>query len=67
MSDNVGIKNIEKNNTKENTADNSPIFSLKQSSFNPMKGSPNYFMSKLLFRLQNYSKEKQLDSDPLSI
>lgn len=72
MSDSV-IRDIEykkyttKNtNTKENN-ESSPMYSLKQSSFNPMKGSPNLFMTKLMLRLQNYAKEEDLNNDPLSI
>ena len=67
MSDNVGIKSIENSENKKTKTNVSPIFSLKQSSFNPMKGSPNYFMSKLLFRLENYSKELELNDEPLRI
>lgn len=64
------INNRENTNKNTKTKDDdktSPVYSLKQSSFNPMKGSPNLFMTKLLLRLQNYTKEQELNNDPLSI
>lgn len=40
-------------------------YSLKLNNFNPMKGSPNLFMTKLEFRIRNYSIELELENDPL--
>lgn len=39
--------------------------SLKINNFNPMKGSPNLFMTKLEFRLRHYHVEQELVKDPL--
>ena len=41
--------------------------SLKINNFNPMKGSPNLFMTKLEFRLQFYQVEEALLKDPLTL
>lgn len=67
MSNNIGIHEIENIIAKKDDKSNSPTYSLKQSIFNPTKGSPNLFMSKLMFRLQNYSNEQALNDDPLII
>ena len=67
MSNNIGIHEIENIIAKTENTTNSPTYSLKQSIFNPTKGSPNLFMSKLMFRLQNYSNEEALNDDPLMI
>jgi len=41
--------------------------SLKINNFNPMKGSPNLFMTKLEFRLRHYHVEEALVNDPLTL
>jgi hypothetical protein len=41
--------------------------SLKINNFNPTKGSPNLFMTKLQFRLRHYQVEKALLNDPLTL
>ena len=50
---------VEKNCAKEH--------SLKINNFNPTKGSPNLFMTKLQFRLRHYQVEKALLNDPLTL
>jgi hypothetical protein len=42
-------------------------YCLKQNSFNPAKGSPNLFMSKLEFRIKNYYLEMELEKDSFSL
>ena len=41
--------------------------SLKINNFNPMKGSPNLFMTKLEFRLQHYQMIDALEKDPFTL
>ena len=42
-------------------------YCLKINNFNPMKGSPNLFMTKLEFRLKNYETEFKLNSDSFNL
>ncbi len=42
-------------------------YSLKRNSFNPVKGSPNLFITKLEFRLKNYHLEMELEKDNFSL
>ena len=42
-------------------------FSLKENNFNPSKGSPNLFMTKLEFRMNNYFKEVALNNDTFKL
>lgn len=42
-------------------------FSLKENNFNPTKGSPNLFMTKLEFRMNNYFNEIALNNDDFKL
>lgn len=42
-------------------------YTLKQNNFNPIKGSPNLFLSKLEFRIKNYEIELDLERNPLNL
>lgn len=42
-------------------------YCLKQNNFNPTKGSPNLFMTKLEFRMKNYYLEMELENDSFSL
>lgn len=42
-------------------------YTLKQNNFNPIKGSPNVFLSKLEFRIKNYEIELDLERNPLNL
>jgi hypothetical protein len=42
-------------------------YSLKKNNFNPSKDSPNFFMTKLEFRMKSYYLEEQLNNDPFSL
>ena len=42
-------------------------YCLKINNFNPMKGSPNLFMTKLEFRLKNYEAEFKLNADSFNL
>ena len=60
-------KSSPKNVTNSILSNDSKEFSLKINNFNPMKGSPNLFLTKLEFRLRNYHVEKELNKDPLKL
>jgi hypothetical protein len=42
-------------------------FSLKENNFNPAKWSPNLFMTKLEFRMNNYFNEIALNNDDFKL
>lgn len=56
-----------KNHVVQNSKTEIKEFNLKENNFNPSKGSPNFFMTKLEFRMNNYFKEVALNSDSLSL
>lgn len=56
-----------KNVSKTVVTNDDKEFSLKINNFNPMKGSPNLFLTKLEFRLRNYHVEHALNNDPLQL
>lgn len=60
-------KSSPKNVSKTVKTSENKEFSLKINNFNPMKGSPNLFLTKLEFRLRNYHVEKALSNDPLQL
>ena len=64
------IKDKNDNNTADKIStitSNTRERSLKINNFNPMKGSPNLFMTKLQFRLRNYQIECALMKDTLKL
>ena len=62
---------VDKSSKKISESTNQPTTireqSLKINNFNPMKGSPNLFMTKLEFRLRHYHVEAALVNDPLTL
>lgn len=66
-------KSVNKSSKSAHTSENKSTTSeqkqqsLKINNFNPMKGSPNLFMTKLEFRLRYYQVEEELLKDPLTL
>lgn len=56
-------KNLENSELKTTIKERS----LKLNNFNPMKDSPNLFMTKLQFRIRHYHVEQALHNDPLKL
>lgn len=57
------INNINHINFNNNTNE----YTLKQNKFNPYKNSPNFFLTKLEFRMKNYFLEEELFSDNFNL
>jgi hypothetical protein len=68
---NINEYDINSNNNKEQytykNQKQTHEYSLKQNNFNPIKGSPNLFITKLEFRLKNYHLEMELEKDNFSL
>lgn len=61
------LKKEKKQNKNRKNLNNINVYSLKQNNFNPSKGSPNMFMSKLQTRMKNYYLELELDNDDFNL
>ena len=59
--------NEEKSIKNKNKSTNINEYSLKENNFNPLKGSPNFFMNKLEMRMKNYYLELELENDDFSL